>query len=36
MLETQERDEGTYKVEISNSFGKATEEIEVELILQNG
>ena len=36
IVDVQKEDDGTYKVEISNSAGTATEELEVELMPQKG
>ena len=36
ILDTDEQDEGTYWVEVSNSAGTASEEIEIELIQKTG
>ena len=36
IFDAQKEDEGTYVIEISNSEGKATEEIEVEVVQKTG
>ena len=36
IVDVQKEDDGTYKVEISNSAGTVSEEIEVEILQQTG
>ena len=36
IVDVQKEDDGTYKVEISNSAGSATEEVEVGVMQQTG